>query len=55
MIRIRDMCFSKETKMLLAIALLVPVVLIYVDEPALTWIREFHRANPDIYRLLRAD
>ncbi len=36
------------------IALLVPFVLIYVDEPVLTWIREFHKVNPDLDRILRA-
>jgi undecaprenyl-diphosphatase len=48
------MCSSKETKIFLAISALVPVVLFYVDEPVLTWIRGFHSANPDIHRLLRA-
>ncbi len=48
------MCFSKETKIFLAIAVLVPFVLFYADEPVLTWIRGFHKDNPDIHRLLRA-
>lgn len=38
----------------MAIAVLVPFVLIYADERVLTWVREFHKVNPDISRLLRA-
>ena len=48
------MCFSKKTKIFLAIAVLLPFVLFYADEPVLTWIRRFHNDNPDIHRLLRA-
>lgn len=47
------MCFSKDTKIFLAIAVVILFVLIYVDEPALVFIREFHEANPEIGRLLR--
>ena len=35
-------------------AVLVPFVLFYADEHVLTWIRGFHKDNPDIHRLLRA-
>ena len=34
--------------------MLVPVALFYADEPVLTWIRGFHKDNPDIHRLLSA-
>jgi len=47
------MRFSKETRIILLISILVPFVLIYVDEPVLRWIREFHKVNPDIGQLLR--
>jgi undecaprenyl-diphosphatase len=46
------MRFSKETNIILALAVFVPFVLIYADERVLTWVREFHNANPDISRLL---
>jgi undecaprenyl-diphosphatase len=52
--RTRDMRFSKKTNILIFVAVLVPLALIYADEPVLTWIREFHKVNPDIDRLLRA-
>src|SRR5271169_5340246 len=48
------MRFSNETKILMFIALLVPFVLIYADEPVLIWIREFHKVNPNIDHMLRS-
>ncbi|HMK61829.1 MAG TPA: phosphatase PAP2 family protein [Dissulfurispiraceae bacterium] len=44
----------KENRILIVVALIVPVFIFYCDERIMTWVRYFHAAYPDIDRILRA-
>jgi membrane-associated phospholipid phosphatase len=44
----------KEDRGLVAIAVFIPICMIYLDEAALKWIREFHLVHPDIGGLLKS-
>ncbi|HMK56841.1 MAG TPA: phosphatase PAP2 family protein [Dissulfurispiraceae bacterium] len=43
----------KRNELIVSLAALVPLSLIYIDEPVLTWVRTFHGANPDVSQFLR--
>ena len=47
------MHFLKENKALSAIAALIPLFLFYGDEVVISYVRLFHRANPDIGQMLQ--